>query len=87
MALKSDKKYVRCTEGFILGRTIVKGGQVLAANDRMVKGREHLFQPLDDDDTIREATSPLADRQIGGRKYADKVVAGRKAATAPVEAV
>lgn len=78
MPLKSDKKYVRCTEGFILGRSIVKGGQVLAANDRMVKGREHLFQPLDDDDTIREATTPLNDRQVGGRKHADKVVSGRK---------
>lgn len=68
-------KYVRCIGGFMLhDRTIVKGGQVLAANDRMVKGREHLFVPLEDDGSIADATVPDTARIVGGRKHADKIV-------------
>ncbi|UUV29137.1 hypothetical protein NQK81_30745 [Amycolatopsis roodepoortensis] len=45
----APQKYLRATTGFLLpDHTIVKKGQTVAADDRVVKGREELFAPLED---------------------------------------
>lgn len=40
-------EFLRCKIGFIHHRKVVKGGQVVRATDPIVKGREHLFEPLE----------------------------------------
>lgn len=59
----ADKKYVRATTGFMLpDRTIVKAGQIVAATDRVVKGREELFEPMED--SVEAATRAPGEKRL-----------------------
>jgi hypothetical protein len=67
---------LRAKEGFHVPslRITVKGGQVVAADDRVVKGREHLFEPADTD--IEQATRAPGERRVGTRRDPATVIAG-----------
>ncbi|NUT53686.1 MAG: hypothetical protein HOV94_41315 [Saccharothrix sp.] len=56
-------KYLRATTGFMTADgVVVKSGQTVAADDRVVKGRADLFEPLDDH--IEQATRAPGERRI-----------------------
>ena len=56
---------LRAKEGFYLPseRITVKGGQVLPAGHRFIKGREHLFEPAEAG--IEQATRGPGEMRIG----------------------
>lgn len=56
--------YLRCTDGFCVGRRVVKRGQVVTADDPIVKGRERLFAPLEDDKAIANAAVAADQRMM-----------------------
>ncbi len=60
MAQKKTRQVLVCRRGFTAavkgGRPrVVKGGQLVAADDPVVKGREHLFAPVED--VVEQATA------------------------------
>lgn len=65
-------EYLRCKSGFLLpDRTIVKGGQIVRADDRVVKGREKLFESFDD---VESATRAPNERRLLPKRNAEAVV-------------
>ncbi|MEU5848942.1 hypothetical protein [Saccharopolyspora shandongensis] len=63
----ADKQYLRVKTGFVLAdRTIVKAGQIVAADDRVVKGREELFEPMADH--VEAATRAPGERRLTVRR-------------------
>ncbi len=62
-----EKKYVRATTGFMLSdNTIVKSGQVVAASDRVVQGREVFFEPMEDH--VETATRAPGEKRLTPRR-------------------
>lgn len=71
----SEPALLRAKEGFYvasLGIT-VKGGQIVAADDRVVKGRENLFEPAETG--VEQATRAPGERRVGVRRDPATVVA------------
>lgn len=71
-------KFVRCTSGFMTADSvIVKAGQIVAADDRVVKGRAELFEPMEE--FVEAATRAPGERRLTPRR-SDAVVmsAGRR---------
>ncbi|MGW5647522.1 hypothetical protein [Saccharopolyspora sp. NPDC003762] len=63
----ADKQYLRVKTGFVLAdRTIVKAGQIVAADDRVVKGREEFFEPMEDH--VEAATRAPGERRLSLRR-------------------
>ncbi|RKT82723.1 hypothetical protein SAMN05421805_104194 [Saccharopolyspora antimicrobica] len=63
----ADKQYLRVKSGFVLAdRTIVKAGQIVTADDRVVKGREELFEPMEDH--VEAATRAPGERRLSLRR-------------------
>lgn len=66
-------EYLRCKSGFMLpDRTIVKGGQIVRADDRVVKGREREFEPAEP--VIETATRAPSERRLLPKREPDAVV-------------
>lgn len=60
-------KFLRAKTGFILsGHRVVKGGEVVAADDPVVRGREALFEPLDG--VVEQATRNPGEMRVLPRK-------------------
>ena len=67
---------LRAKEGFVMGgNTIVRGGQVVRSDDRVVSGREHLFEPLEEALEVEQATRAPGERRIGPLRGGERVVA------------
>ncbi|KFU81011.1 hypothetical protein SAMN04489729_4814 [Amycolatopsis lurida] len=63
----APQKYLRATTGFLLpDHTIVKKGQTVAADDRVVKGREELFAPLED--TVEMLTRAPGEQRLNAQR-------------------
>lgn len=57
---------LRAKTGFLLpDRTVVKGGQIVSATDRVVKGREHLFEPAETG--VEQATKAPGELRVVSR--------------------
>lgn len=71
-------EYLRAKTGFVLpDRTVVKGGQVVLDTDRVVKGREHLFEPVDTG--VEQATRAPGELRVVARPRSGVVAsAGKK---------
>jgi hypothetical protein len=87
---KPEKKYVRATTGFMLhDNTIVKAGQIVATTDRVVKGREEFFEPMEE--YVETATRAPGERRLTPRRgdvvvmSAAKRRRGRRASTPPAD--
>lgn len=71
-------RMLRAVTGFVTAdRVTVKGGQLVAANDPVVKGREVFFVPADA--SIEQATRPPGERQVSVEPP-DTVIAAAEAA-------
>lgn len=79
MPAKKKPQFLRARQGFIgPDREVVKGGQVVAADHPSVKGREHLFEPLDE--TVEQATAAPGElRALSSKKAREAVVAAADA--------
>lgn len=68
-----EKNYLRAKTGFMLpGPIVVKAGQVVASTDAVVKGREELFEPMEE--TIETATRAPGELRLTPRRNEDAVV-------------
>lgn len=69
----AEKRYLRATTGFVLpGPVIVKAGQIVAADDKVVKGREMFFEAMDE--YVERATRAPGEKRLGPRRDGDTVV-------------
>ncbi|EMD22915.1 hypothetical protein [Amycolatopsis azurea] len=74
----APQKYLRATTGFLLpDHTIVKKGQTVAADDRVVKGREELFAPLED--TVEMLTRAPGEQRLNAQRPDTVVMAAAPA--------
>jgi hypothetical protein len=73
MPPKPKASYLRCTVGFVLpDRTVVKAGQVVAADDRVVAAAPNCFEPMGD--VIESATRAPNERRLLPRRNPESVV-------------
>lgn len=81
---RGGDQYLRARSGFVTAdRTIVKAGQIVAADDAIVKGRERLFEPASD--YVEAATRAPGERRLTGRRPSAVVLSatsgGKRTAT------
>jgi hypothetical protein len=65
MPPKPKASYLRCTVGFVLpDRTVVKAGQVVAADDRVVAAAPNCFEPMGERAAAAAQAQPRVCRDV-----------------------
>lgn len=74
--MPEDRRLLRAKTGFLVAdgsRQVIKGGQLVPADHRVVKGREHLFEPADTG--VERATRAPGELRVTPRRP-DVTIAG-----------